>query len=128
MKSWKPTFTMSVIRKILVPEMSPSNFLRMSLKILFDHPGDFLTDVLGMSWINLSGTSLGKRFWDVPWRTFKGRFIGTMWGRLLDVPKFLFTFLSDLIRLTQIYLKTIQYSERYLELSQISKMELFLRN
>ena len=27
--------------------------------------------------------------------------LGTIWGQLLDVPKFLFTFLSELIRLTK---------------------------
>ena len=32
-----------------------------------------------------------------PWK----HVLGTMWGHLLDVPKFLFTFLSGLIRLTK---------------------------
>ena len=48
----------------------------------------------------------------------------TMWGLLLDVPKFLFTFLCQLIRLTNLS-KSNTIIEAYLEPSQNSKMGLF---
>ena len=46
---------------------------------------------------HLESTFQGKRFHDVPWRPFMGRFSYRL-GHLLDLPKFLFTYLlSELI-------------------------------
>ena len=79
------------------------------LKILFDYTGDVPIYCPVQGTFNL--TSKGR-----PWEVESGRpqniirtspkgpskhVFGTMWGHLLHVPKFLFTFLSELIRLTK---------------------------
>ena len=74
-----------------VPRTSPSNTTRTSPKNPGDIPNQPPRDV---PWKTFSGRPFEDLF-------FKGRFVGTMWGHLLDVPKFLFTLLSELIRLTK---------------------------
>ena len=51
--------------------------------------------------INLPGTFLGRRSQDVPTGLLED-VLETLWGRLLVVSKFHFTFLSELVRLTNL--------------------------
>ena len=61
-----------------------------------------ISHTINMCYIDTQSTlerhvlSLGKRSQDVPWRTFIGRLIDTMQGRLLDVLNFFLLFFRNL--------------------------------
>ena len=101
--------------KILVPRTSqerpPPTFPGRTLNVLFGHSEDVLKWCLGDVLIWLSRDVPGRLIQDVP-KTLLGhsqtsprgrskQILGTLWGHLSDVSKFLFTFLSELIRLTK---------------------------
>ena len=111
-------------RQILVPRTirgrPVSTCSGRPLKILFDHPGDFSNLRPDLTfWGRLEMTSRGRLNLTSNGRPWKGEFgrpqdflrtsrrrpgkhvLGAMWGHLLDAPKFLLIFFSELIRLTR---------------------------
>ena len=104
-------------RKILVQGMSEGRSSSVSpgllLKILFDHSGDVVVWRPGNVLIWKEKDHPGRLIPEVT-RTFSEYPLddlqSTRWGYLLDVPKFIFIFLSVLIRLRikKIYLNALQ--------------------